>query len=488
MSLKPYDIAPEITFPCAVADLLGNSVVTDDPFDLAEGQIGVLSVDSGSSFWYRPFRLDDNDPVPDPIRIPIGLARWTPMTPSIADGTEDTFTLPETAEGDVVPYRNGRAASGDYTVIDNDTVVFDVPPVAGTRMDALYGVDSILGPYVTSFNGRPNAVTPEAGDYTQVQITPATPKDIAVAAYLVATSDRILNVTYTNTGDATITVATAVVAIPGLVLEIFNAGNSGTVTIEGEAGELINGQSSYVLGSQYAGVRLTMLGTSMVGAEASTSTLKTAYDAGDGSITGITDAKPVDLVDDDSTTILRVNKTEVFCNRNLRFFDATLQANIIDFISGGLTDGLRPSSAYSGVLPLTANVDHWDDFVDNFGNVALLDAINKNKGVKQTISASTGTVQFDKDVIHIDYTTTGAVTVTIPTARFSTNHLIEFHDIDANAATNNITIVGEGGEPINGDTGGVVIQTNGVGGGGASLSLRMMGSAALGARIVGGSL
>lgn len=260
MTLKPYTIAPEITFPCAVADVLGNSVVTDDPYTLAEGQFGVTSTDNGSQFWYRPFRLDDvaEPDIPDPIRVPIGYARWVQMSPAVGDGIEDTFTLPETPQGDTIPFRNGRAAYGDYTVID-DTVVFDDPPVAGTRMEALFGVDSILGQYVVTFNGRPGSVVPEQDDYLDTQIKPGTPVFVASASYSTGVYDKTLDVIYTDTGDCTITISTATLARAGAILHIHNSGSTGTVTIQCEGGVLIGGASSVALTNQYDYVGLQVL-------------------------------------------------------------------------------------------------------------------------------------------------------------------------------------------------------------------------------------
>jgi hypothetical protein len=54
--------------------------------------------------------------------------------------------------------------------------------------------------------------------------------------------------------------------------------------------------------------------------------------------------------------------------------------------------------------------------------------------------------------LHVTYTATGTCTITIPTALMTTELDLLIKDGGLNATTNNITIVGEGGETIDGDS------------------------------------
>lgn len=69
-----------------------------------------------------------------------------------------------------------------------------------------------------------------------------------------------------------------------------------------------------------------------------------------------------------------------------------------------------------------------------------------------TIAAATGTttVAGELNVVLVDYTTTGASTVTLGTATVAEGQVVIIKDVDGNAATNNITVDTEGSETIDG--------------------------------------
>ena len=75
------------------------------------------------------------------------------------------------------------------------------------------------------------------------------------------------------------------------------------------------------------------------------------------------------------------------------------------------------------------------------------------------VDAATYTVLLTDDVIWSTYTSTGAVTVTLPTAAFMRERRLIIKDGDGNASANNITINGQSGETIDGSAS-AVISTN----------------------------
>ena len=83
----------------------------------------------------------------------------------------------------------------------------------------------------------------------------------------------------------------------------------------------------------------------------------------------------------------------------------------------------------------------------------MADAININSSVTITIvEAATYTVEGTDDILHVRFTNTAAVTITLPTVQATDSRVIVIKDADGNAATNNITIETEGSETIDGAT------------------------------------
>jgi len=83
----------------------------------------------------------------------------------------------------------------------------------------------------------------------------------------------------------------------------------------------------------------------------------------------------------------------------------------------------------------------------------MADAININSSVTITIvDSATYTVLGTDDILHVQFTTTGTVTITLPTVQATDSRVIVIKDADGNAATNNITIETEGAETIDGAT------------------------------------
>jgi len=67
-----------------------------------------------------------------------------------------------------------------------------------------------------------------------------------------------------------------------------------------------------------------------------------------------------------------------------------------------------------------------------------------------TVSSATHTVASGEDIIHVTYTATGVVTVTLPTSETTAGRIIDIKDAGLNAITYNITVVTEGSELIEG--------------------------------------
>ena len=83
----------------------------------------------------------------------------------------------------------------------------------------------------------------------------------------------------------------------------------------------------------------------------------------------------------------------------------------------------------------------------------IADAININSSVTITVVAeATYTVLGTDDILHVQFTSTAAVTITLPTVQATSSRVIVIKDADGNAATNNITIETEGSETIDGAT------------------------------------
>jgi len=67
-----------------------------------------------------------------------------------------------------------------------------------------------------------------------------------------------------------------------------------------------------------------------------------------------------------------------------------------------------------------------------------------------TVAGATYTVLRTDDIIHSTYSATGAVTITIPTALMAEKKTFTIKDAGGNAGTNNITIITQGVETIDG--------------------------------------
>lgn len=77
--------------------------------------------------------------------------------------------------------------------------------------------------------------------------------------------------------------------------------------------------------------------------------------------------------------------------------------------------------------------------------------------VVKPVTAATYTLLSTDGILHVTYTATGAVTITIPTAQITATRLpFDIKDAGGNATTNNITIVTEGAETIDGEANAVI--------------------------------
>jgi hypothetical protein len=68
-----------------------------------------------------------------------------------------------------------------------------------------------------------------------------------------------------------------------------------------------------------------------------------------------------------------------------------------------------------------------------------------------TVSEATYTVLDTDFILHVDYTATGVVAISIPTKFVKSGRSLSIKDSGGNAHVNNITITGEGGELIDGE-------------------------------------
>jgi hypothetical protein len=76
-----------------------------------------------------------------------------------------------------------------------------------------------------------------------------------------------------------------------------------------------------------------------------------------------------------------------------------------------------------------------------------------------SVNAATYSLLVTDGILHVLYTTTGAVTITLPTAQAVANRRIVIKDAAGNAVTNNITVQTGGSELIDGAAT-AVISTN----------------------------
>lgn len=86
----------------------------------------------------------------------------------------------------------------------------------------------------------------------------------------------------------------------------------------------------------------------------------------------------------------------------------------------------------------------------------VLDEKYVRGGAKKTVSSATGTVELVDKLVHVTYTSTGAVTVTIDSDCAVDGNSFYIVDAGGNAGTNNITVATEGSETINGEVSGII--------------------------------
>ena len=88
-------------------------------------------------------------------------------------------------------------------------------------------------------------------------------------------------------------------------------------------------------------------------------------------------------------------------------------------------------------------------------NQALIDVLIKAGIFRSypitTVNAATYDLLETDYILHVTYTVTGAVTITLPTAQTVSGERIIIKDAGGNAGINNITIDTEGSETIDGD-------------------------------------
>jgi hypothetical protein len=73
-----------------------------------------------------------------------------------------------------------------------------------------------------------------------------------------------------------------------------------------------------------------------------------------------------------------------------------------------------------------------------------------------TVNAATYDVLTTDSILHVTYTATGTVAITIPTALILTSFRLTIKDAGGNASANNITINAEGGELFDGSATAVI--------------------------------
>lgn len=82
--------------------------------------------------------------------------------------------------------------------------------------------------------------------------------------------------------------------------------------------------------------------------------------------------------------------------------------------------------------------------------------------VPQIVSSASATVQNDAGIVYVDYTATGAVTLSLYSAVFANYGGLIIKDRGNNAATYNITINAAGSETIDGSSSRVINSNRGV--------------------------
>ena len=209
-------------------------------------------------------------------------------TPSgVVDGVNTDFELSQDPLGSAVIMIVDGLAQIDGFTVSGTTVTFDTAPQVtngeAQTVDALYAFDQILNTGVMSFNSRTDThIVPTSGDYdgTQVDysgpgaiddvaealddlyansISVPTPVQVTTASHQTALTDRLIYVTYTDTGDATVEISTAFIAQTGVELEIHNDGSVGKVTVTTEGSEQISDYDDVELTNKRNNVGLRMM-------------------------------------------------------------------------------------------------------------------------------------------------------------------------------------------------------------------------------------
>jgi len=91
--------------------------------------------------------------------------------------------------------------------------------------------------------------------------------EVAVATYDMLDADNVLLVSYTGTGAVTsLTISSAIIAQAGRQITIIDSGGNASInniTIDTEAGELINGSATLVMNTDYQSVTLITDGSNL---------------------------------------------------------------------------------------------------------------------------------------------------------------------------------------------------------------------------------
>lgn len=86
----------------------------------------------------------------------------------------------------------------------------------------------------------------------------------------------------------------------------------------------------------------------------------------------------------------------------------------------------------------------------------LIDSFKNAMANISTVNSATYDILITDEILHVTYTTTGAVTIDFKTAQFVTGRTIVIKDAGGNAGTNNITLTTEGAQTIDGSATAVI--------------------------------
>ena len=110
-------------------------------------------------------------------------------------------------------------------------------------------------------------------------------------------------------------------------------------------------------------------------------------------------------------------------------------------------DAYRNTNGTNALTGATENV-MWNDVIDTM-------ALETNVAAT-VVSTATYTVLSTDRKLHVTYTATGACTITIPTALITSTFELLIKDT-GNASTNNITVIGQGGELFDGSASAILV-------------------------------